>query len=213
MDRRYHLRDLNSIRMQPPPETAWHAWTPQELAERLKEATSAWHVAGGWALDLWHGEQTREHEDLEFAVLSEDVAYFRSLLPDLEFFTARDGALDHLESTVAPSTEVNQLWGADIKQGCWRVEMMIERGTPDLWIYRRNPTIRMPRTNAVHRSLSGIPYLAPANVLLFKAKYRREKDEEDFRSALPELPASEKANLRTWLEKAHPGHEWIDSLS
>ncbi|MDR6670997.1 hypothetical protein [Rhizobium sp. 1399] len=58
----------------------------------------------------------------------------------------------------------------------------------------------------------GTPYLAPANVLLFKAKYRREKDERDFEAALPKLNFQEKLDLRLWLEALHPEHEWIARL-
>jgi len=198
--------------MQSLPDTAWNAWTPRELAERLREAPFEWYVVGGWALDLWHGRETRAHADLEFAVLAEDVARCRALFSDLEFFTARDGTLDYLAPSTAPLKQVAQFWGADMRKGCWRVEMMLDLGTSDVWIYKRNPAIHMPRTDAIRKSPRDIPYLAPANVLLFKAKYRKEKDESDFRRALPNFLPSERATLRNWLEQAHPGHTWIQSL-
>src|SRR5437899_2178390 len=31
-----------------------------------------WAVAGGWAIDLWLGEQTREHHDVEVVVARRD---------------------------------------------------------------------------------------------------------------------------------------------
>ena len=46
----------------------WDAWTPNVAAERLRGVTAPWYVAAGWALDLFRGGQTREHEDLEIAV-------------------------------------------------------------------------------------------------------------------------------------------------
>jgi hypothetical protein len=64
----------------------------------------------------------------------------------------------------------------------------------------------------VRRNATGIPYLAPSLVLLFKAKHRREKDEADFQAALPWLGAQKKAELRGWLTAFHPGHAWIGSL-
>ncbi len=90
--------------------------------------------------------------------------------------------------------------------------MMVERGTPDIWAYKRDPSIQMPRAAAVRRSERGIPYLAPANVLLFKAKHRRAKAERDFEAALPKLSSQEKLDLRLWLEALHPEHEWIPRL-
>ena len=52
----------------PPPEAWSMAWTPDQAARALEGVSAPWAVAGGWALDLWHGMQTREHEDLEIAV-------------------------------------------------------------------------------------------------------------------------------------------------
>jgi hypothetical protein len=193
------------------PDEAWSAWHPSDLKSRLR-TEMPWYVVGGWALDLWHGVQTRPHEDLEFAVSSAGVDHFRRLLNDLEFFAVDNGRFEHLPLGVQPPGHVMQLWGADRKAGCWRVDMMLERGTPDIWAYKRDPAIHAPRTEIIRKTADGIPYLAPAAVLLFKAKYRREKDEQDFSLAVPKLNTSEKVDLRRWLEKAHPGHGWISML-
>lgn len=199
--------------MPPLPDDAWNPWLPAHLAERLKGTSDIWYVAGGWALDLWHGAQTREHEDLEFVVLPESVPAFRDILRDLDFFTAHAGHLAYLPIGSAPPAEVAQLWGMDASARCWRVDMMIERGTPQSWVYKRDPAIRAPRAEMVRRSATGLPYLAPAAVLLFKAKYRRDKDEVDFRHALPRLARKDRDMLRDWLDLAHPGHAWCGFLN
>lgn len=198
--------------MKPLADKAWDAWSPSMLADRLRGEPAGWCVVGGWALDLWHGTQTREHEDLEFAVLRDDIGRFRLRLQDLEFFAAKDGTLTHVARSTSPPADVAQLWGADLGQGRWRVDMMVDCGTPDIWVCKRDPAIRMPRPLAIRRSDTSIPYLAPAITLLFKAKYRREKDERDFAMALPKLSATERADLGAWLERVHPGHEWIRLL-
>ncbi|MGL4237572.1 nucleotidyltransferase domain-containing protein [Tabrizicola sp.] len=198
--------------MMPLPENAWDAWSPDELSARLGRSTADWYVAGGWALDLWHGHQTRAHDDLEFAVRPEQIESCRKSLSELEFFIASAGTLTHLPSTVTVPADTWQLWGADLAAGRWRVDMMLERGTPEFWAYKRDPLIRLPRAAAIRRSAAGISYLAPSIVLLFKAKYHREKDERDFQAALPKLQSNEKADLRRWLEQLHPGHDWIAML-
>lgn len=43
-------------------------WNPRDLASRLAGVTAPWYVAAGWALDLFRGEQSREHDDIEIAV-------------------------------------------------------------------------------------------------------------------------------------------------
>ncbi len=193
--------------MKPFPEKAWNAWHPSDLMKRLGTEIH-WYVVGGWALDLWHGRQTRDHDDLEFAVLAGDVGRVRALLSELVFFSVVDGRIEHLPSSQPPAAHVAQLWGADPKQGCWRVDLMPERGTPASWAYKRDPALKVSRRDIIRRTADGLPYLAPAAVLLFKAKHCREKDDRDFDLALPRLAASERDDLRRWLERLHPDHGW-----
>jgi len=199
--------------MTPLPEDAWDAWTPDELCARLGGSNADWYVVGGWALDLWHGYQTRAHDDLEFAVRPEQMECCRKSLPEMDFFIAHAGALTHFSSKAAMPDDVWQLWGADMTARRWRVDMMMERGSPNVWVYKREPSIGLPRSAAIRKSSAGISYLAPSIVLLFKAKHRRDKDEDDFQAALPKLEPKEKADLRRWLEQLHPNHAWIAALS
>ncbi|MBN9253484.1 MULTISPECIES: amino acid transporter [unclassified Mesorhizobium] len=193
-------------------ESAWRAWRPGELALRLREISRPWCVVGGWALDLWHGGQTREHEDLEFTILRGDFATFRHALEDMRLHTVHAGVIEPLPERQAPPATVSQIWCEDVRERCWRVDMMIEPGTPDLWICKRNPTISRPRAEIIGFSREGVPYLKPAAVLLFKAKYVRDKDEADFARALPRLEASERAWLKDCLAILHPGHGWVERL-
>ena len=197
----------------PLPDDAWNPWLPTQLAERLKGTSAIWYVAGGWALDLWHGAQSRDHEDLEFVVLPESISEFRDILGDLDFFTAHAGHVAYLPIGTAPPADVAQLWGMDAAAACWRVDMMIERGTPQSWVYKRDPAIRAPRGDMVRLSSTGIPYLAPSAVLLFKARNQRDKDEVDFYRALPNLAPKDRDMLRDWLDLAHPGHSWREVLN
>jgi hypothetical protein len=198
--------------MQHLPDDAWDAWTPELLFDRLRHENSHWYVVGGWALDLWHGQQTRDHEDLEFCILPQDVDRSRARLSELDFFEVRNGAFTYLSPGMKPRPEASQLWGADMAKACWRVDMMIEHGSPEDWVYKRDPSFRLPRSVAIRKTPAGIPYLAPALVLLFKAKYVRTKDTEDFQAALPKLDDRQKADLRNWLEALHPGHQWLSLL-
>lgn len=198
--------------MQPPPDDAWEPWSPNELLARLGGSDTNWYVVGGWALDLWHGELTRVHEDLEFSVPAIEVQRYRGILSGLEFFTVKDGRFDHLPPGETPPIDVWQLWGADIGAGRWRVDMMVDRGSPDVWIYKRDPSFTLPRDQAIRETAGGIRYLAPHLVLLFKARHAREKDHQDFRNALLRLTPNEKSSLCHWLDVLHPGHTWIQAL-
>ncbi|KVN64777.1 nucleotidyltransferase domain-containing protein [Burkholderia stagnalis] len=195
-----------------PDQEAWNAWQPAELARRLSDIRLPWCVVGGWALDLWHGAQTREHGDLEFTILREDFGIFRQAFGNLAFYTAHAGVVEKLPATRDAPSEIMQFWGFDRAAESWRIDMMIEPGTHALWAYKRDPSFKRPRADMVMRTADGIPYLNPSAVLLFKARDRRPKDHQDFERALPKLPAIERAWLKDCLDALHPGNEWARAL-
>jgi hypothetical protein len=194
------------------PHDAWSAWHPQELAHRLAPVARPWCVVGGWALDLWHGEETRPHEDIEFTILRGDFALFRAALSGLRLHAVGDGHVEPLGEGEAPPADRAQVWCEDVAAACWRVDMMLEDGTPETWVYKRDPAIRRPRGEVVHVTERGIPYLAPEAILLFKAKYRRDKDEADFSRVLPKLDAAQRRWLGACIARVHPGHAWLEAL-
>jgi hypothetical protein len=77
-------------------------------------------------------------------------------------------------------------------------------------VYRRNPAVRKPlaEVGVMASAASGVPILEPEIVLLYKAHELTEKDEADFRSALPHLRASRKAWLLGALDETTPNHPW-----
>lgn len=197
---------------QPLSHDAWSPWHPQELARRLSGVSQPWCVVGGWALDLWHGIETRPHEDLEFTILRGDFPNFRTVFADLRLHAAGNGHVEPLADHETPSAGIAQVWCEDVAARCWRVDMMLEDGSPETWVYKRDPAIRQPRREIVHRTDGGVPYLAPEAILLFKAKYRRDKDELDFARALPRLEAAQRQWLKACIAQAHPGHAWLEAL-
>ena len=199
--------------MTPPDEETWNAWSPHELARRLGGLPVPWYVVGGWALDLWLGGQRRPHDDLEFAVAPYHAPRVARKLSDLAFFEAKAGSLRRTDAAAPMADDVWQWWGADRTAQCWRVDMMGERGTRDLWSYKRDPSLVVPRSDAVRTDRYGIRYLAPALVLLFKAKHQRPKDEADFDAVVNQLGERDRRNLRGWLRHLHADHPWIARLS
>lgn len=195
-----------------PPDDDWTPWHPNELAQRLVTVDRPWCIVGGWALDLWHGYQTRDHDDLEFTILRQDFGCFRRALAEVTFYTVADGRIEALPEDEEPLSDIAQIWGFDVPAACWRVDLMIEPGEPDIWVCKRCPAIRHPRAEMVAMTPDRIPYLRPAAVLLFKAKHRRAKDQADFERALPHLARAERLWLRDRLDRLHPGHDWAQAL-
>lgn len=196
----------------PPGVDAWQPWTPAQLHERLEGVSASWYIVGGWALDIWHGHETRTHDDLEFCVLRKDFDTFRNIFAAFEIYTAHDGDVTHLAGDEMPSPEVQQFWLLETAAAKWRADLMIEPGDAHLWRYKRDHSVQRPRSIMVETSPDDIPYLNVAGVLLFKAKRCRAKDQLDFQTALPKLAPADRTWLKETLKQQHPNHAWIGKL-
>jgi hypothetical protein len=95
--------------------------------------------------------------------------------------------------------------------GAWRLDVMIEPGDAETWIFRRDEQVRAPRKLMI--ADDGIPHLRSHGALLYKAKAHRPKDEADFAVAAPLLTTAQRHWLAEALALAHPGHPWIAALS
>jgi len=193
-----------------PDVSLWDPWRPEQVAELLAGVEVPWYVAGGWALDLFAGEERRTHADLEIGV---PAARFAELLPafaGLELFVVGSG----LAAPLAEGLEdAHQTWIREPVTGTWRLDVFREPSDGDTWICRRDPAIRLPYAELIERTDDGIPYGRPEVVLLFKAKRSdEEKNRADFEAVLPRLGGARRDWLRDALEHVHPGHPWRAEL-
>jgi len=164
----------------------WDPWRPEDVARRLSGVTVPWYVAGGWALDLLRGEQTREHGDLEGRAWPLDSPAFGVM---------------------------HQTWVSEPGTGVYRLDIFREPQRDGAWVYRRDQAIRLPYEQVIRRTADGIPYLAPEIALLFKAKHSAEpKNQRDFAVTRPLLDDAAAGWLRQALARVHPGHAWISAV-
>jgi hypothetical protein len=199
------------VRWDGPPLEAWAPWRPEEIARRLAGTRARWYVIGGFAVDLCLGRETRPHHDAEIAVPRDELALVRESLADFVFHTV-GGEVRRLAHGEAPPPERHQNWVLDPVANAWRIDVMVEPGDADTWVFRRDESIRAPRAAMVGATPDGIPFLRPQGVLLYKAKDAREKDEADLAAVLPALDAPARAWLHAALARAHPGHRWLARL-
>jgi Aminoglycoside-2''-adenylyltransferase len=198
-------------------EDAWDSWHPAEAARRLDSVRAPWCVAAGWAIDLFLGEQRREHGDLEIAIPAHGFDEIVQALPAFEIYVP--GQVDG-QSRFWPLAQAgemfasrHQTWVWEAEHRVWRLDIFREPADGDTWICRRDPSIRLPYDEVVARTADGIPYARPEIVLLFKAKHAHQtKDQTDFEDTLPHL----KPGQRRWLAEAlaicHPGHAWLEAF-
>lgn len=193
-----------------PDVDAWDAWHPRRMADRLRGLDLPWYVAAGWAIDLFLGAPTRPHHDLEIAVPAARFPEVAARFGEFEFHVPREGALHPVTAELL--RDEHQTWAWEPVAGRWRFDVFREPHDGDTWICRRDPRIRLPLRDIIEHDATGVPYLAPEIVLLFKAKATRPKDEADFAHALPQMNIRRRRWLDDALDLVHPAHPWRAAL-
>jgi hypothetical protein len=194
-------------------------WQPEEVARFFSTLTVPWWIAGGWALDLFLGVQTREHEDIDVLFLRCDQHEVRAQLQGWDVQEAHPELLpgswpfQEWKQDALLSASVHDIWCRPTKSDPWALQLMVIETSGDQWISRRTAQIRGSLSTLGRVTSDGIPYLAPEIQLLYKARGLRPKDEEDFARILPDLDGKSRHWLAQSLALVHPRHAWLTKLT
>lgn len=149
------------------PLGTWQPWRPPQVAAFFAPLSAPWWIAGGWAIDLFLGRQTREHEDIDVLILRRDHAAVRSLFATWDMQAALPPPRDETwpfrvwgqGEMLEPA--IHDIWCRPSAAQPWAIQLMVADTHDDRWLFRRMPTIE--RTIATLGSITpaGIPYLAP----------------------------------------------------
>jgi hypothetical protein len=212
---RYNPRRTMSSPSHPTTATPriWRALEPPAAHRILRAVDAPWWIAGGWAIDLFVGRQTRAHKDLDVGVRRVDASRIIAALSGWEFFEAKQGSLVPLAPGMAPRAGVNSLWGRPVGEPHWNLELLLDDSDESDWIFRREPSIRRPLATALCATPDGTPYLAPEIQLLYKARDLRPEDQSDFDHAAPRLDRAAVRWLRDGLSRLLPQHPWLLALA
>jgi hypothetical protein len=192
---------------------AWEPLWPTDLLGLLAGLGAPWWVAGGWALDLFLGRNTRTHEDLDVALLRRDqLALPRHLRGwDLRYATP--------EHTLEPwdgsplELPVHGIWARRAARATapWSCEFLLNEQRDGYWVYRRDERIKRP-LEEIGGVRDGVPYLRPEIVLLYKSTDDSPKNAADFDVTLPSLDADGCSWLAEALAVCNSRHRWLASL-
>lgn len=172
-----------------------------------------WWVAGGWAIDLFVGRETRGHADIDVAMLRRDGHALRELFGEYEVYIAHDGELLPWDGAEL-AEEHHQFWATRRGSGSWTFEVLLERHEGERWIWRRDASVSLPLPEFGRMTVDGAPYVAPQVALLYKAKgLEIERNGADFRAAVGSLDGGARAWLREVLVRVYGGgHPWVGEL-
>ena len=176
----------------------------------MRNFHAPWAIAGGWALDLFIGRESRSHADVDIAILRADQRRLRAQLSG-RVEKVVDGQLAEWPSTeelTLPVHEVHVTWPDD-----YELEFLLNEYDPITreWVFRRDGRIRRPLAAAF--ATGRVPYLAPEIVLLYKSKAPAAKDDADFLTVLSHLRDEQRSWLSDALDVTARGHHWVSILS
>ncbi|MBM7554351.1 nucleotidyltransferase domain-containing protein [Thalassobacillus pellis] len=181
----------------------------QEAARRMAAFRGKWFIAGGWAIDLHIGEETRDHEDIEVAIFRGDQDELLHCLKGWNINIIEDKLLKPWNTSKYLELPIHEIHASNNNE---QLEILLNEKEGEHWVYRREPIIRFPLTHMHLHSEQGIPYLNPEIVLLYKAKVTHPKDELDFEAVFPYLSERQKEWLKQALIQSEPEHLWLEKL-
>jgi hypothetical protein len=183
-------------------------WRPLELGNVIQVFgtwSTRWWISGGVALELHVGSSWRAHHDSDVSILRDDALALPVVLAGWDIQVAAAGTLTPWDgSALAAHGNQNNLWCRKAPDQPWCLDVTISEGDQECWIYRRDPTLRVPWEDAVLRNERGVAYLAPELQLLFKSKNNRPKDDRDAAEVIPALAAGQQRLLQGLLPADHP---------
>lgn len=131
----------------------WRPWSPGDVQDRLIGVDARWGIAAGWAIDLFLGEETRAHDDIEITVPAASFPAIAEAVVDLHWDVVGDGRLWPYPDAL---DRYRQAWLLDPDTACYVLDVIREPHDNDTWVYRRNPLIRMPLARLYDHNDTGI---------------------------------------------------------
>ncbi|TQR27888.1 hypothetical protein C7Y47_22705 [Lysinibacillus sphaericus] len=191
----------------------WESITVAEIYKLFSTIPINWGIAGGWALDLHLGKQSRVHDDIDVIILREEqLTAYNHLSGDWMLYKAENGKLVPWQEGEFLKT-TNDIWATKSSSSPWAFQIMLVETEQQSWIYRREKSIRRRLEEIFLRTDDEIPYLRPEIQLLYKggSSKVREKDFKDLQIMLPCLLPKQRDWLKMALKRQFPtGHSWLD---
>jgi hypothetical protein len=214
-----------------------------ETVELLQKADFDWAFCGGWAIDLFYGEQTRKHSDIDVCVFSENRNDVIKLVkrPSWTLYDYCGGGIVHLNAGHQEEKYAGKslccvkngnrfshfipLGGDTFRQEYQQtdqteldyIDFVFNKRTDDRFLCTWSdgiPTTERVLDKAILH-YQDVPYIAPEIALFFDSReHDRDDSEHDFVIATARMNADQQTWLLNSLHLRYPkGHPWINRLN
>lgn len=192
-------------------------WKPLSVAEVknvFKPFKHQWWIAGGWAIDLFLGQQTRPHDDIDILIRRDDQLEVQKLLAGWDLWAADPpGTLKSWGKGEFLKKGLQDIWCRKTPKDPWQIQIMLFDTENDDWIFKRDESIRRSLNSITLKTNDGVSLLAPEIQLLYKSKTLRSKDQQDFENAFTSMSSDQINWLKVALNKVYmEGHVWLSQL-
>jgi len=183
-----------------------------EAEQRFAPAGIDWWIAGGHAIDLFLGWETRPHADLDIEMFRSDRSALFGIFEGWDLHVASE---DRLLRWVDPEPLDDSVFGVWLRPNpgaAWELEIMLADGDRTQWRFRRDPSVTMAGDSLINTTADGIPYCAPEVQLLYKSNQARTKDDIDLVRCLHRMTPDQRRWLLDAVERTAAHHPWISVL-
>lgn len=185
---------------------------PTRISSLMRDFKPNWFIAGGWAVDLFLGKQTRPHRDIEIAIFRNDQLELQNYLKSWNLKKVVGGELFDWEKGEFLKLPVHEIHCFKENNEPQLLEVLLNEANGKDWVFRRDKRITKPILKLFLTTNSGIKFLRPEIILLYKSKNPREKDEDDFIAVKKYLDFEGKEWLKNALSVRYSEHHWLQSL-
>ena len=194
----------------------WEPLSVEAVTDLLRGMDARWWIAGGWALDLHLGRQTRPHHDIDVLVLREDLRGVRERLRGWDLHAADPpgaGVLRPWPEDEQLPAALHDIWCRPTPTSPWVLQLMVDDTADGEWVFRRDRRVHRPVGElSGPASTAARKVLAPEVQLLYKSRTPRPRDVADFRLVAGALDDRQRSWLREALTTVAPEHGWLASL-
>jgi hypothetical protein len=193
-----------------------HQWDPlsvTDLGDRFADTDIDWWVAGGYAIDLFLGWETRQHVDLDVEVFRSDSERLLDVFSGWDLHAVSESRMVRWEDPADLDDAVFAVWIRRDAAAPWTVEIMLADGDRNEWRFRRDPTVAIQGGEFIRTTETGIPYGTPEMQLLYKSFQARPKDDVDLARCLARMTAQKRSWLADAITRTIPEHAWIAVLA
>jgi hypothetical protein len=193
-------------------DDTWDPITVAEAVGRFEPFDVDWWIAGGLAIDLFLGWESRPHADIDIEMFRKDRDALFDVFDGWELFSMSEGSLTRWLRGDPIASAVFAIWGRPHDGASWAVEILLADGDRSEWKFRRDPTITLDGGRLVRATENGVPCCTPEVQLLYKSKMARPKDDVDLAHCLHRMDKGQRSWLRDAISRTTPDHPWIEVL-